>query len=145
MKDITTMTEAQICARLKELSNRRKYRHARKPRVEKREVCHESTMVVQGYKLKGSYKTARQLIDAYEQADWGGLESRKQMFEAGKGVRFTKRTHVNKGAHFTKSGGITTTNRVTADGEIAGSGAKVIVTKRFPNSRLTCVCKSRAY
>lgn len=138
------MTEAQICARLRELSSR-SFHHTRKTVVKHEVTEYESTMVVSGgRKLSGSYKTSSQVIDAYEQEDWGVLESRGRMFEAGKGSRYTKRVHVNKGAHYTKSGGVTTTNRPTAHGEV-GSVGRVITVKRFAGSRLTCVCKSKKF
>lgn len=129
MKEKTT---AQICARMREIRESRSFHHVRKTAA-KREVsgC-ESTMIVRGgRKLTGSYRTSRQLIDAYEQEEWGGLESRCQMFETGKGRRFTKRVNVN-------------CKRPTAQGEVCSVG-RVIAVKRFSNSRLTCVCKSVMY
>ena len=138
------MTEAQIIARMRQISESRSFHHVRKNREEKREMGYESIMVVTGgRKQTGSYKTARQIMDAYEEEDWGELESRGRMFEAGKGTRFTKRVHVNKGCHYTKSGA-TTTNRPTAHGEVGGVGS-VITIKRFAGSRLTCVCKSKRF
>ena len=140
MKEMTT---AQICARMREIREHRKFHHNRKPKAQKREQCYESTMAVGGCrKVKGGYKTAKELLQAYEQQEYGELENRRQMFEAGKGTRFTKRVHVNTGAHYTKSGGVTSTKRPTAQGEVSGCGS-VITLKRFPGSRLTCVCKSR--
>lgn len=141
---MSEMTTAQICARMREINEHFKFHHKRKTIAPKREQCYESTMAVGGCrKLKGGYRTAKQLQDAYEQQEWGTIESRAQMFEAGKGSRYTKRVSVSKGAHYTK-GGCTTTNRPTAQGEV-GSVGRVITVKRFPGSRLTCVCKSRMY
>lgn len=139
------MTTAQIYARIREIREHRKFHHNRKVTASKREQCYESTMAVGGHrKLKGGYRTAKQAIDAYEQQEWGGLESRRQMFETGKGCRFTKRVNVNNGAHYTKNGGVTSTKRPTAQGEVCSVG-RVITLKRFNNSRLTCVCKSIRY
>ena len=138
------MTEAQIVARMKQIRESRQFHHVRKSSGEKRENVYESTMVVRsGRKLTGSYKTTQQVMAAYEAEEWSGLENGSRMFEAGKGTRYTKRVHVNKGAHYTKKG-VSTTNRPTAHGE-AGSVGRIITTKRFSGSRLTCVCKSTRY
>ena len=138
------MTTAQICARMREIREHRRFHHKRKTIAPKPEQCYESTMAVGGYrKLKGGYQTARQMQEAYEQEEWEPIENRSRMFEAGKGSRFTKRVNTSKGAHYTK-GGCTSTNRPTAQGEV-GSVGRVITVKRFPGSRLTCVCKSRMY
>ena len=136
-------TTKQICARMREISASRTFHHQRKQRVEKCETIYEQTMVVKGGRKPKQYMTSKQLIEAYEQEEWE-TENRHQMFEAGKGTRFTKRTHVNNGAHYTKSGGVTTTKRPTAQGEVCSVG-RVITVKRFSNSRLTCVCKSIMY
>lgn len=137
-------TTAQICARMREIRESRTFHHQRKQRVEKCETVYEQTMVVKGGRKRKHYMTAVQLMQAYEQEQWEGLETRRQMFEAGKGTRFTKRTHVNNGAHYTKGGGVTTTKRPTAHGEVCSIGRQIVV-KRFSNSRLTCVCKSIVY
>jgi len=137
-----SMSEAQICARMRKLIGM-KYRHTSKKTPQKSERIYESSMVVECRPMKGSYKTARQVMEEYEQADWGGLESGRRMFEEGKGTRFTKRVHVNKGAHYTAKS-VSSTNRPTAHGEVASVG-RVITVKRFSNSRLTCVCKSKMY
>ena len=135
-------TTAQICARMREIRESRKSHP--KQKVAKREVMeYEQSMVVQGGRKRKHYMTSKELMQAYEQVEWE-TENRRQMFEAGKGTRFTKRTHVNNGAHFTKGGGVTTTKRPTAQGEVCSVG-RVITVKRFSNSRLTCVCKSIMY
>ena len=135
-------TTAQICARMREISESRKSHP--KQKVTKRKVTeYESTMVVKGGRKPKHWMTAKQIMQTYEQVEWE-TENRYQMFEAGKGTRFTKRTHVNKGAHYTKGGGVTTTKRPTAQGEVCSVG-RVITVKRFSNSRLTCVCKSIKY
>ena len=136
------MSEAQICARMRQLIGN-KYRHTHKQTAQKREHVYESSMVVECRPMKGSYKTAKQVMEAYEQADWGGPESCRRMFEEGKGTRFTKRVHVNKGAHYTAKS-VSSTNRPTAHGEVTSVG-RVITVKRFAGSRLTCVCKSKMY
>lgn len=136
-------TTAQICARMREI--RGHFKSHPKQREAKREASeYEQTMVVQGGRKRKHYMTSKEIMEAYEREEWGGLESRRQMFEAGKGTRFTKRTHVNCGAHYTKSGGVTSTKRPTAHGEVCSVG-RVITVKRFSNSRLTCVCKSVMY
>lgn len=119
------MTEAQIVARMRQLSSR-SFHHTRKV-VEKHEPVEQ-------------FSTSLFIDDRKPEK----LENRRQMFEAGKGTRFTKRTHVNKGAHYTKSGGVTSTNRPTAQGEVCSVGS-IITVKRFSNSRLTCVCKSKRF
>lgn len=138
------MTEKAIIARMRQIRESRTFHHTKT--VTKRQVVeYESTMVVRGgRKLAGAYRTAKQVMEDYEQEEWEHLENRRQMFEAGKGTRFTKRTHVNTGAHYTKSGGVTSTKRPTAQGEVCSVG-RVITVKRFSNSRLTCVCKSIMY
>ena len=137
-------TTAQICARLRELDERLKHRHTRKTKEPKRVQEWESTMTVSPERrLKGSYRTATQVLNDYEQEQWEQLESRHRMFEAGKGSRYTKRVSVQKGAHFGKKS-VSTTNRPTAQGEVSSCGS-VITLKRFPGSRLTCVCKSRMF
>ena len=55
------------------------------------------------------------------------LERRDKMFAMGKGQIQPKKA------------------KNTASSEKAGTVGRKIVTKRFPNSRLTCVCKSRIY
>lgn len=139
------MTEKVIIARMRQIRESRTFHHNRNTAVVRQVQEYESSMVVQsGRKLAGAYRTAKQVMEDYEQEEWEHLENRRQMFEAGKGTRFTKRTHVNTGAHYTKSGGVTSTKRPTAQGEVCSVG-RVITVKRFSNSRLTCVCKSIMY
>lgn len=139
MKERTT---AQICARMREIRESRKS-HPKHKSIKCEVQEYEQTMVVQGGRKRQHYMTSKQIMEAYEREEWGGQESRRQMFEAGKGTRFTKRVNVNTGSHYTKSG-VTSTKRPTAQGEVCSVG-RVITVKRFSNSRLTCVCKSVMY
>jgi len=142
------MTEAQICARMREIRECRRFHHNRKKAEIKREACVESGTVAYRNGSRGSYKTALQFLSEYNSRDESTplrYASTREIFADGKGAGYRKRANVSKGAHYTKSGGVTTKNRVTADGEVCGSVPKAITTKRFSNSRLTCVCKSRIY
>lgn len=136
------MTEKAIIARMREIRESRKS-HPKHKSIKREVQEYEQTMVVQGGRKHQHYMTSKQILETYEREEWGGQESRRQMFEAGKGTRFTKRVNVNTGSHYTKSG-VTSTKRPTAQGEVCSVG-RVITVKRFSNSRLTCVCKSVMY
>lgn len=55
------------------------------------------------------------------------VETRESIFAACKGVRTAKKAK----NHFSR--------------EEAGTAKNMIITKRFPNSRLTCVCRTKIY
>ena len=80
------MTEKAIIARMRQIRESRTFHHTKT--VTKRQVVeYENTMVVRGgHKLKGAYRTSLQVMEAYEQEEWGGLESRRQS-PAGRGRR----------------------------------------------------------
>ena len=111
---------------MREIRESRTFHHVRKAAPKRKTEEYSTTMVIGGRKLRGGYRTAKQLMEAYEQEEWGGLESR-QMFEAGKGVRQPKKAKNN------------------ASKEEAGTLPRAITVKRFQGSRLTCVCKSVVY
>lgn len=96
------------------------------------------TVSMLGKKMSG---TLQERLERFEAED-GRMEQGRALFRAGMGQSIRKKTSVKKGAHFTKSG-VTTTARPTAQGEVCSAGGMAIMVKRFSNSRLTCVYKTR--
>ena len=91
-----------------------------------------------GRQMHGSLDERAKKFEAYE----GRIESGRALFRAGMGESVRKKTSVKKGAHYTKSG-VTTTARPTAQGDVCSAGGMSIRVKRWGNSRLTCVYKTR--
>lgn len=93
-----------------------------------------------GKKMSG---TLQERLDKFEAAE-GRMECGRALFRAGMGQSIHKKVSVKKGAHYTKSG-VSTTARPTAQGDVCSAGGMSIMVKRFGNSRLTCVYKTRNF
>ena len=113
--------------------------------IENRRQVWGHAYIVKGKKIRplmgSTYGTLEQRMQRFE-AEEGSMEQGRALFRAGMGQSIRKKTSVKKGAHFTKSG-VSTTARPTAQGDVCSAGGMAIMVKRFSNSRLTCVYKTR--
>ena len=128
------MKTETIIKRMRELRERRSFHHVHKAKVEKRENGYESSMVIRVKSRVYAHGEQRKAIDAYEAEDWGTLERGAAMHRAGMGVATRKKSHIR---------GSQKPNPDMKEG--VGTVGTIIATKRFNNSRLTCVCKTRKY